>query len=97
MFSPIGLSLRTGHFEIDRAFRIAMGDMLGNVIHYKSGLLEKPAPCLSAGLSYPDPWTRDTAFNTWSGAGAIIPEVMKHTLLSCRTRGDAKEQGEAVA
>lgn len=89
MFSPIGLTLRTGNFEIDRAFRIAMGDMLGNVIHYKSGLLEKPAPCLSAGLSYPDPWTRDTAFNTWSGAGAIIPEVMKNTLLSCLTRGDA--------
>ena len=89
MFSPIGLTLRTGNFEIDRAFRIAMGDMLGNVIHYKSGLLEKPAPCLSAGLSYPDPWTRDSAFNTWSGAGAIIPEVMKNTLLSCLTRGDA--------
>ena len=89
MFSPIGLTLRTGHFEIDRAFRIAMGDMLGNVIHYKSGLLENPAPCLSAGLSYPDPWTRDTALNTWNGAGAIIPEVMKNTLLSCLTRGDA--------
>jgi hypothetical protein len=89
MFSPIGLTLRTGNFEIDRAFRIAMGDMLGNVIHYKSGLLEKPLPCLSAGLSYPDPWTRDTALNTWSGAGAIIPEVMKNTLLSCLTRGDA--------
>ena len=89
MFSSIGLTLRTGNFEIDRAFRIAMGDMLGNVIHYKSGLLENPAPCLSAGLSYPDPWTRDTAFNTWSGAGAIIPEVMKNTLLSCLTRGDA--------
>jgi hypothetical protein len=89
MFSPIGLTLRTGNFEIDRAFRIAMGDMLGNVIHYKSGLLEKPAPCLSAGLSYPDPWTRDSALNTWSGAGAIIPEVMKNTLLSCLTRGDA--------
>ncbi len=89
MFSPIGLTLRTGHFEIDRAFRIAMGDMFGNVIHYKSGLLKKPAPCLSAGLSYPDPWTRDTALNTWNGAGVIIPEVMKNTLLSCLTRGDA--------
>lgn len=81
--------MKTGNFEIDRAFRIAMGDMLGNVIHYKSGLLEKPAPCLVAGLSYPDPWTRDTAFNTWNGAGLLIPEAMKNTLLSCLTRGDA--------
>ncbi len=87
--NPIGMTLKTGDFEIDRAFRIALGDMLGNVVHYKSGLLEKPAPCLVAGLSYPDPWTRDTAFNTWNGAGLLIPEVMKNTLLSCLTRGDS--------
>jgi glycogen debranching enzyme len=89
MSAIIGLTLKTGNFEIDRAFRIALGDMLGNVIHYQSGLLEQPAPCLVAGLSYPDPWTRDTAFNTWNGAGLLIPEVMKNTLLSCLTRGDA--------
>lgn len=89
MTNPIGMTLKTGDFEIDRAFRIALGDMLGNVTHYRSGLLEKPAPCLVAGLSYPDPWTRDTAFNTWNGAGMLIPEVMKNSLLSCLTRGDA--------
>ena len=89
MSSILGISLSTGDFEIDRAFRIAMGDMLGNVMPYRSGLLEKPAPCLVAGLSYPDPWTRDTAFNTWNGAGLLIPEVMRNTLLSCLTRGDA--------
>ena len=84
-----GITLKTGNFEIDRAFRIALGDMLGNVMHYRSGLLNAPAPCLVAGLSYPDPWTRDTAFNTWNGAGLLIPDVMKNTLLSCLTRGDA--------
>jgi len=89
MSPPIGITLKTGNFEIDRAFRIAVGDMLGNVVHYKSGLLEKPMPCLVAGLSYPDPWTRDAAFNTWSGAGLLLPGVMKNTLLSCLTRGDA--------
>ncbi len=89
MPTPIGITLSTGDFEIDRAFRIAMGDMLGNVVHYQSGLLEFPAPCLVAGLSYPDPWTRDAAFNTWSGAGLLIPDVAKNTLLSCLTRGDA--------
>jgi hypothetical protein len=89
MTIPTGLTLKTGDFEIDRAFRIALGDMAGNIIHYKSGLLEKPAPCLVAGLSYPDPWTRDSAFNTWNGAGLLIPDVMKNTLLSCLSRGDA--------
>ena len=85
----IGLTLNTGNFKIDRAFRIAMGDMLGNVMYYQSGILDEPVPCLVAGLSYPDPWTRDAAFNTWNGAGLLIPEVMKNTLLSCLTRGDA--------
>ncbi|MFM8766076.1 MAG: MGH1-like glycoside hydrolase domain-containing protein [Spartobacteria bacterium] len=89
MNTNIPPTLKTGDFQLDRAFRIAMGDMLGNVIHYRSGLLEKPAPCLAAGLSYPDPWTRDTALNTWNGAGTLIPGVMKNTLLSCLTRGDA--------
>lgn len=64
MLHPTRLTLRTGDFEIDRAFRIALGDMVGNIQHYRSGLLEKPSPCLVAGLSYPAPWTRDTAFNT---------------------------------
>ncbi len=89
MGSLIGITLRSGDFKIDRAFRIALGDMLGNVMRYKSGVLEREVPCLVAGLSYPDPWTRDAAFNTWSGAGLLIPEVMKNTLLSCLTRGDA--------
>ncbi len=89
MASCVGLTLKSGDFEIDRAFRIALGDLIGNVTHYRSGLLERPAPCLVAGLSYPDPWTRDTAFNTWNGAGLLLPEVMKNTLLSCLTRGDA--------
>lgn len=89
MSSVLGLTLNTGHFEIDRAFRIALGDMLGNVVHYRSGILEQQVPCLVAGLSYPDPWTRDAAFNTWNGAGLLIPDVAKNTLLSCLTRGDA--------
>ncbi|MFW5803571.1 MAG: MGH1-like glycoside hydrolase domain-containing protein [Verrucomicrobiota bacterium] len=84
----IGLTLKTGDFKIDRAFRIAVGDMLGNVMSYQSGVLAAPAPCLVAGLSYPDPWTRDAAFNTWNGAGLLLPDVMKNTLLSCLTRGD---------
>jgi len=68
-------SLHTGDFELDRAFRIALGDITGNVLPYRSGLLETPAPCLAAGLSYPDPWTRDAAINSWNGTG-FPPSVM---------------------
>ena len=89
MTNPLGITFETGDFKIDRAFRLAMGDILGNVALYQSGILNQPSPCLMAGLSYPDPWTRDAAFNTWNGAGLLLPEVMKNTLLSCLTRGDA--------
>jgi len=89
MNNLIGITLKTGNFKIDRAFRIAIGDMVGNVMYYQSGIMEEEAPCLVAGLSYPDPWTRDAAFNTWNGVGLLIPEVMKNTLLSCLTKGDA--------
>ena len=85
----MNIFLQTGNFELDRAFRIAIGDIAGNIQTYQSGLLNTPRPVLCAGLSYPDPWTRDAALNTWSGAGLIFPKIMKNTLLSCLTHGDA--------
>ncbi len=51
MLTLIGMTLATDNFEIDRPFRIAMGDMLVNVVYYRSGLLDEPVPCLVAGLS----------------------------------------------
>jgi glycogen debranching enzyme len=84
----LGIELSTGNVALDRAFRIAMGDMLGNVRPYGGGLLAQDALCLMAGLSYPDPWTRDAAINTWNGAGLLIPEIMRNTLLSVLDRHD---------
>lgn len=74
---------------LDRAWRIALGDVMGNVLPYQNGLLDHEAPCLMAGLDYPTPWTRDASLNTWFAAGLILPPVMKNTLLSVLTRDES--------
>ncbi|ANE48592.1 hypothetical protein SY83_22470 [Paenibacillus swuensis] len=85
--------LITNNEEVNKAFRIALGDMTGNIVPYEEGLLEQAEMCLMAGLDYNTPWTRDTAINTWNGAGLLVPEVTKHTLLSLLER---KEGGLLV-
>ena len=77
----------SGDPQLDQAFRIAAGDLLGNVQPFKDGLLDAPAPCLIAGLEYATPWTRDAAFNSWFALSRIAPEVAKNTLLSVLERG----------
>jgi glycogen debranching enzyme len=74
--------LITGDREIDSAFRIALGDIAGNIVPLQDGLLETESPVLLAGLGYERPWTRDTAFNIWNGASLLHPRVMHHSLLS---------------
>jgi glycogen debranching enzyme len=89
--------LSVSNKTIDRAIRIAIGDLVGNINLYKDGLLEKPARCLMAGLDYNSPWTRDAAFNTWYGLGLLAPEVAKNTLLSVLRRdpnGEVRIGGE---
>ena len=81
--------LHTGHREIDRAFRIAIGDLVGNIVPHKSGLLDRPRAVVMAGQDYDKPWTRDTAINTWNGAGLLFPDVTHNTLLSTLERTDA--------
>ena len=71
---------------INRALRIAVGDLIGNVHSYKDGILDQPAPCLFAGLDYDMPWTRDASINTWYGLGLLSPEVARNTLLSVLER-----------
>jgi glycogen debranching enzyme len=82
--------------ELNTAFRIALGDLVGNIAPHQSGLLDQPAPAVLAGLEYDRPWTRDTAINVWNGAGLLFPEVARATLLSVLTRGASgtDEQGE---
>ena len=81
--------LHTGDREIDRAFRIAIGNLVGNIVPHKSGLLDRPKPVVMAGLDYGRPWTRDAAINAWNGAGLLFPDVTHNTLLSTLERTDA--------
>lgn len=82
---------------VERALRIAVGDLAGNISLFKDGLLEKPVPCLMAGLDYDTPWTRDAAINTWYGLGLLAPEVAQNTLRSVLMRepnGDIRIGGQ---
>lgn len=81
--------LETGRAKIDRAFRIALGDLATNIIPFKDGLNSEKSYAIMAGLDYNTPWTRDAAINTWNGAGLIFPEVAKNTLLSVVQPPDA--------
>ncbi len=47
--------MSTSNPMIDRAYRKAMGDLLGNIRLFKDGLLEQPEPVILAGLDY-DTW-----------------------------------------
>ena len=81
-------SLTTDNRTIHDAYRIAIGDLVGNVAPYQSGLLERPVPVILAGLDYGTPWTRDASINAWNGASLIVPQVARDTLLSVLKRTD---------
>lgn len=74
--------LSTGLPEIDKAFRIACGDVAGNIGLYpaaqESGRLK---PVIMAGAAYPSPWVRDAAFNAWF-AGLLAPDAARNGLLA---------------
>ena len=83
-------SLQSGDRSLDDAFRIAMGDIHGNIMMYRDGLLNDERPCLMAGLDYDTPWTRDAAINVWNAALLLPREVCRDTLLSVLERVDGK-------
>lgn len=68
--------------HISKAYRIAIGDIAGNIQFHQSGLLDKKEACIYAGLAYGKPWTRDAAINVWNGLGLLSPGVSKSTLLA---------------
>ena len=74
--------LKTDQPQIDQAFALALEDLTSNIAPFQDGLLAQPAPVILAGKGYDTPWTRDTAINVWNGAGLILPEESKNTLLS---------------
>ncbi len=83
-------TLSTDNGTVNVAFRIAVGDLLGNVAPFKDGLSEKRLPVIFAGLDYNSPWTRDASINAWNGASLIIPDVARNTLLSVLVRSKGK-------
>ncbi|MBN2303864.1 MAG: hypothetical protein JXQ72_05275 [Anaerolineae bacterium] len=81
--------LTTGHRQIDRAFRIALGDIASNIVPGRVGLLNTETPLLLAGLGYDTPWVRDTAITAWNGAGLLCPaEIRANLLAALRRDGD---------
>ena len=72
---------------LNRAARIAVGDIAGNCMPYQAGLLQEEATCIMAGLDYDMPWTRDASINVMNALCLMDPETAKNTLLSvCEQR-----------
>lgn len=94
-FEPLPFpEIRTSSAAINRAYRIAMGDLVGNVRPFQDGLLDAPQPVILAGLDYDTPWTRDASINVWNGLGLVWPEVSRNTLLAVLERkGDRVQIG----
>ena len=72
--------------QISQAWRLAADDLQSNIHSFCDGLLTGERPVIIAGNGYDTPWTRDTAINVWNGAGLLMPEVSKNTLLSVLMR-----------
>ena len=90
-FEPLPFSeMKTSNPAVNRAYRIAMGDLLSNVRMFQDGLLDQPHPVLLAGLDYDTPWTRDAAINIWNGLSLLWPGVSRNTLMSVLERRQDK-------
>jgi glycogen debranching enzyme len=75
--------LKTGNGIIERAFRIAAGDIATNIRPRKLEIpTERTAPVLLAGLDYDRPWTRDASFHAFFGLSSYMPDIAEETLLS---------------
>lgn len=75
---------------LNRAARIAAGDIAGNCIPFKDGLLKEEKICIMAGLDYDTPWTRDAAINTMNALCISDKEVAYNTLMSVCEEKDGK-------
>lgn len=73
---------KTNNKEISEAFKIAYSDLIASITPYNNGLIDEEKPVIMAGLGYDTPWTRDAAINTWNGAGLLLSDISKDTLLS---------------
>ncbi len=76
--------LKTNNSEMDTVssvFQMAIGDIATNVRVRHSAGMGQEKPLLFAGMDYTGAWTRDGSINVWSGAGLLIPDVAKNSLL----------------
>ena len=79
--------------RVSRAWKLALEDLLYNVCLFQDGLLKEKKPVMLAGSGYDTPWTRDASINTWNGAGLLLPEVAKNTLLSVLVEEEPAQSG----
>ena len=96
LISFSNLDFTSDHPTLNRAFRIAIGDLFSNILPHQSGLLDAPRPMIMAGLDYETPWTRDAAINCWNGGSLLVPDAARNTLLGVleNTEGQALIGGE---
>lgn len=80
--------LVTNNEDVNKAFRIAISDIIASIAIHKNGILEEAKEVIYAGLGYDNPWTRDAAINVWNCCGILFPEVSKNTLLSVLTEDE---------
>lgn len=76
------IKLHTNNPIIDKAFRIALGDIFTNIQDYQVDIIDTTSPVILAGLEYNAPWIRDASINCWNAGSFLLPEVAGNTLLS---------------
>ena len=89
----MGLDLPFFHSDsavVNRAARIAIGDIAGNCLSFRSGLLDSEKLCIMAGLDYDTPWTRDAAINVMNAMCIFDRDISKNTLLAVCDKSDGK-------
>lgn len=76
------VKLQTDNAVINKAFRIALGDLFSNIQDFPVHINDTISPVILAGLEYDSPWTRDASINCWNAGSFIVPEIARNTLLA---------------
>ena len=77
----------TNNDTINRAYKIAIGDLYANI--GSADVFGENKDVICAGFDYNTPWTRDAAINSINAGVFLMPDIVKNTLLSiCEKQGD---------
>ena len=82
--------LMSGQRTVDRAFRIALGDLHANLRPYRGGALSRSGITLFAGMDHDGPGTRDISINAWNGASLFMPAAVANGLFSQIRKEDGR-------